>query len=48
MKSYLDAENNIRTTLGDRCRTVCLLDRLAESVWQSQLDQIGADPKGNW
>ena len=27
---------------------LCLLHRLAEGVWPSQLDQINADPKGNW
>jgi hypothetical protein len=27
---------------------LCLLHRLAEGVWLNQLDQINADPKGNW
>jgi len=27
---------------------MCLLHRLAEGVLPSQLDQINADPKGNW
>jgi len=27
------------------CVCVCIL---AEDVWPSQLDQINADPKGNW
>jgi hypothetical protein len=30
-----DAENNIRTNLGDRFRNVCLLHRLAEDIWPS-------------
>jgi hypothetical protein len=30
--AYGDTDNNIRTNLGDRCGTVCLLHRLAEGV----------------
>jgi len=40
--------NLIRTNLGDKWGTMCLLHRLAAGVWPSQLEQINADPKGNW
>jgi len=38
----------IRMKLGDRWGTKCLLHRLAEGVWLSQLDQINADSKVHW
>jgi len=41
-------DNGSRTNFGGRCGTVCLLHRLADGIWPSQLDQISADSKGNW
>ena len=44
--------NNIKgcvlDTLSELSGTKCLLHRLAEGVWPSQLDQINADSKENW
>jgi hypothetical protein len=30
------------------CVYVCVLQRLAESICKCKMDQINADPKGNW
>ena len=30
------------------CVRACVLQRLAENIFQCKLDQINADPKGNW
>jgi len=32
LESNWDTENNIRTNLGDRCGTACLLHRLEEGI----------------
>ena len=43
-----DAENNIRMNCGQRRGSVWVLYRLAEGISPCKLDQINADPKGNW
>ena len=42
------AENNIRTTFGNRWEIVCLLHRMTEGIWPCKMHQIHADPEGKW
>ena len=44
----MDADNESGMNFGYRQRIVCLLHGLAEGIWTCELDQINADPKGNW
>jgi hypothetical protein len=43
-----NAESNVRAHFGCRWGILCMLYRLAEGIWPCKLDQINADPKGNW
>jgi hypothetical protein len=45
-KKILDAENDIRTNFGHGSVIVCVVHRLAEGIWECNLDQINTDPEG--
>jgi hypothetical protein len=44
----MDVKNIITANFRYRRKILCCVHELAKGIWQRKMDQINADPKGNW